>query len=221
MSDLITLGLIGLALILVWRSPSTSMATALCTVAVVEMAAPAHHVVPWYGTLIFNGQALLVFACVALLVVHIRLGELAAHSVWRTTSVALIMAFLLFSKFDGGVNAEHRVWASALGQFVLIGGIGQIIWRRLHVEGWARYGVTLLAFPIGSAIHSFAAYEWPTLWAMSALAAFYYGLVFLAAIAIAERFWNEGTPEQRIKRSATEIIHGSDHYLLSKQRRKH
>lgn len=208
MVDLLTPALFGLALALIWRSVSTSMATALCVVAVMEMAQPHPIVVQWFGYPIFHGQAFLVFACVALLVVHIRLGEMAAHRVWQTTSIALVMAFLLVSKFDEGIQPEQRVWASAMAQFILIGGAGQVLWRKLHLDGLVRYGLTLIAFPIGSTVHSFLAFEIPVLWLTSAMAALYFGVLFLGMVFIAERFWNTGTPNQRLKRSVTELTHG-------------
>lgn len=211
MIELVTPALFLLSLALIWRSGSTSMGTGLAVVAVVEMAQTNTPTVPWMGTAILHGQAFLVFACVALLVVHIRLGELAAHRVWQTTSLAIIMAFLLVSKFDGAWKPEHRIWLASLAQFIIVGGFGQVIWRRFHVEGLARYGLTLAAFPVSSVIHSFLAYDIPSLWGASALAAFYYGVIFLTAIFLGERFLNDGTQSGRLEKSLSELQRGSDH----------
>lgn len=208
MSDILTPALFGLALVLVWRSISTSMATALSVVAVVEMAYTTTPVVNWYTGPIFHGQAFLVFSCVALLVVHIRLGDLAAHRVWQTTSVALVIAFLLVSKFEGGLRADHRMWASSLAQYIIVGGIGQVIWRRFHVVGPLRYSLTLGAFPLSSILHSFLAFDPPSLWATSAVAASYYGALFLSGVYVAEHYWNTGTASQRLEQSLTEIKRG-------------
>lgn len=156
----------------VWLSRTTATATASILILLFTMVHYSTEPVMWGPWWVFPGQVTMPLACVLLATVHFRLGCLAAHRVWRTCSIALILFFLFTTRFylfptsEGLSIADHynaqvqfRTYASAMFLFIIAGGIGQVIWRYLDDKPpvW-RYVTIIAAVGPSSILHSFASF---------------------------------------------------------------
>lgn len=219
LNDLITLVIYGAALVLIWQSVSTSFGATMILGVMLVIPLKGSLTERWLFWDVFIGQPSLVFSCLALALVHYRLGALAAHRVWRVVSVSLILIALILLRFKADGMPDHdtetiRLWASVIFQFVIIGGIGQAFWRVLHVRGFWRYAVTWLAFPASSLAHSFIAFHghenFVNLMINSALCASYFGTILMVAVLALSQWLqdNEGV-EARLHRSVNELLNGA------------
>lgn len=233
-SDFAGFVLFGAALVIIFRSNTTSAGSALVVPLMIIMITQAYKPVEWLGVPIFPGQFYLAFSCVALAAIHARLGPLAAHRVWRIACVSVLLCFLIVSRFlaipdnlPGYDIGEHytlemapkiRLWASVIFLFVFIGGIGQVIWKVTEWEGWKRYLTTLVGFPAASVIHSFIAFYGNSdlFWERtinSALCSTYAGAVLLGILLVMVHF-TDNTPEaqrNRVRKSARELNYGGEY----------
>lgn len=230
-SDFMGFVLFGIGLAIVWNSNTTSAGAAITAPLVIMTAAFAHKPVLWLGVPIFPGQFFLAFSCVALAAVHARLGEYAAHRVWRIVCVSIILAFLVTSRFlaipdmPGYDIGEHytqeigpklRLWASIMFLFIFIGGTGQVIWKVTHWEGWKRYATTIAGFPAASLSHSVIAFYGTVddFWERALNSLFvstYAGTVSLGILILL--MWtcdnSEKNRNARIRKSSRELMYGN------------
>jgi len=235
LNDVTVLLLFGVALRVVWTSASMAAGAAILTGAMLTLPLKGSALDTWHGTPVFPGQPALVFVCIALAVIHERLGERAAHRVWHYTSVTLVIMAFVMTKFaaDGQPDIAldvGRIWASTLFMFIFVGGIGQIIWRTFHLNGFSRYSVTWFAFPVASLANSLITFytpDYPNFWelaARSSLSATFYGTILLFVALVLFHFYPSTVDQQRkrIARSFLELrpnVSRSDHRSVSRQRR--
>lgn len=236
--DLIGFVLFGLAIWIIYRSDTTAAGTAFTLPCMMIIITFADKPVSWYGLPIFPGQFYLAFTCVvALAAVHARLGPLAAHRVWRLCTIALILCFLIATRFfvfddhpavndadivrhyAQGMEPIIRLWASVIFLFIFVGGTGQVIWKITNWEGWKRYVTLMAGFPAASVLHSLIAFYgtgadlyWERVF-WSAVAGTYAGGVMLSILRLL--IWLDGDTEAkraaRIKASARELLKDGDY----------
>lgn len=232
--DGLTLALFGVATYILWHSITTSFGTAIILGVLLILPLKGPVIELWNGIPVFAGQPSLVFSCVALAIVHHRLGPLAAHRVWRMVSIALILVALILTRINSNGelyndSAHVRLWASLLLQFVFVGGLGQVLWRQIHIEGVQRYALTWLSFPVSSMIYSMATYytEAHSFWLLalwSGICAVYFGTIFLGAFLLAVRYCPDDPtgPGRRLRQSIRELEYDrQNHHSIQGQRRKH
>lgn len=231
-ADVLLLILFSVAFCYLWYSNSTSTGTALAlgTLLIVPLKGPG--IDDWYGVPVFVGQPSIVFSCLVLAIVHRQLGPLAAHRVWRTVSVTIILTALVLTRFrpDGHIENDltHvRLWASILLQFVMIGGLGQAFWKISRMDGFWRYALTLFAFPIASVLHSvvgfygrFPEFDFATVSFWSAVSATYFGAMLMILMVIFIRMEKKAPNyKAKLRKSIDDLIPGEEYYVSQAKRR--
>lgn len=228
-TDAIGLMIFGGALLTIWLSANTSVASALVIAA--AMIVPAYSYaavksVTFNGTT-FPGQFPLTFVCVALATVYARMGGLAAHRVWRSASVASVFTFMIVSWFllddnrvvgdlttfyADQIHVRSRVFYSVIIQVVFIGGIAQVFWRTELISDWMKYVLTAFGFPFGSMVHSLVSFYgavpdfWETAFRAS-MGSLYLGVAQLVVLLAIIRYTKPIDPDHLVMRSARELLH--------------
>jgi hypothetical protein len=160
MNDLSGLAIMLVTLSVVWYYPSRCLMTGVIVSNALLVIVAGNDPVVWHGLVTFPAQFSPVLSCLTLLVGSLRIGVLPTHHAWRVSILTLLGTFLMATRYPEAIYAapQLRIWSSVFFQIAIVGGIGQVLWKYTDISNWARFLITMLAFPIGSVLHNFFAF---------------------------------------------------------------